>query len=153
MSQMSFSASFLMTESQRAHNRKRATLTFTLRRCSVSITTPTMDFVYFCPSSRVNKTQLCQGGFWVMRLVSLEALHPTGHGSASEIQGKLIWVWRNLYYIIFLCKWVCVFFSAVSCKSVHGRHVMGGQQSIFYSKIKDFEKKSTRIQICQRTIQ
>lgn len=41
-----------------------------------------------------------------MRLVSLEALHPTGHGSASEIQGKWIWGWRNLFILYYACVFV-----------------------------------------------
>lgn len=61
-----------------------------LQRCFVSFTQSVVVFVYFCPSSGVNKTPLCQRGAWVMRLVSLEALHLTGHGSAADIQGKLI---------------------------------------------------------------
>lgn len=90
-----------------------------LQRCFVSIPQPVAVFVYFCPSSGVNKTPLCQRGVWVMRLVSLEAVHPTGHGSASEIQGKWIWSNRNLYGVIFLCVCVCFCTSMHYCRHHH----------------------------------
>lgn len=90
-----------------------------LERCFVSITPPALVFFYFCPSSGVNKTLLCQRGAWVMRLVSLEALHPTGHGSTSEIQWKLISGMRILFALhilyFYACPCTCVTFQGSIC--------------------------------------
>lgn len=96
-----------------------------LERCFVSITPPALVFVYFCPSSGVNKTPLCQRGAWVMRLVSLEALHPTGHGSTSEIQWKWVSGLRILFtlHILYFCAglYTCVTFwgSIDACYHYH----------------------------------
>lgn len=65
--------------------------------CFISITQPTVVFMYFCPSSGVNKTPRCRSGAWVMRLAPLKALHPAGHGSTSETRGKWMRCLRNLF--------------------------------------------------------
>lgn len=65
--------------------------------CFISFTRPTSVFIYFCPSSGVNKTPCCRRGAWVMRLVSLKALLPAGHGSTSETRGKWMCCLRDLF--------------------------------------------------------
>lgn len=91
-----------------------------IQQLFVSITQPAVVFVYFCPSSGVNKTPLSQRGAWVMRLVSLWALHPTGHGSASEMQVKWI-LEESIYIILYFC--VCVFMlSPVTVTHSHRYH-------------------------------
>lgn len=74
----------------------------------ISIAQPTVVFVYFCPSSGVNKTPCCRRGAWVMRLAPLKALHPAGHGSTSETGGgEMTALFEKSIYMTFLCK--CVY--------------------------------------------
>lgn len=119
MSQMSVIGNFFMIKKPVGTEQEDGYIDLSLQQCFISIARPTWVFIYFCPSSGVNKTLHCQRGAWVMRLVSLKALHPTGHGSTSETQGKWIWCLRNLFILHFyayLC--VCVF--VLSCNIIHG---------------------------------
>lgn len=79
--------------------------------CFISITQPALVFMYFCPSSGVNKTPRCRRGAWVMRLALLKALHPAGHGSTSETRGKWMHCLRNLFIwhvYVNVCMSVCI---------------------------------------------
>lgn len=81
--------------------------------CFISVTQPTSVFIYFCPSSGVNKTPCCRRRARVMRLVPLKALHPAGHGSTSETRGKWVPCLRHLFiwhFYVNVCMsvWVCV---------------------------------------------
>lgn len=77
-----------------------------LPRCFISVTQPTSVFIYFCPSSGVNKTPCCRRRARVMRLVPLKALHPAGHGSTSETRGEMSALFETSIYMAFLCKCV-----------------------------------------------
>lgn len=82
-----------------------------LPRCFISVTQPTSVFIYFCPSSGVNKTPCCRRRARVMRLVPLKALHPAGHGSTSETRGKWVPCLRHLFiwhFYVNVCTSVCV---------------------------------------------
>lgn len=90
-----------------------------LQWCFVSITQSVVVFVYFCPSSGVNKTPLRQRGVWVMRLASLEALHLTGHEVSSGDPREMDMRLEETLYAIFLC--VFMRFPTMSCTATHNR--------------------------------
>lgn len=90
-----------------------------LQWCFVSITQSVVVFVYFCPSSGVNKTPLRQRGVWVMRLVSLEALHLTGHGVSSGDPREMDMRLEETIYAIFLCVFMRI--PTMSCTATHNR--------------------------------
>lgn len=75
--------------------------------CFISITQPALVFMYFCPSSGVNKTPCCRWGAWVMRLVPFESSAPSRSQVNLRDTGEMNALFEKFIYITFLCK--CVY--------------------------------------------